>query len=213
MKSKCDKFSVLITRYIDDELDVSGKNEVKTHLQECSKCNEAYEQEAQVKKLLRERLPIVKAPAYLRSRIRRNLIRDGNRPSFWQLVHSLFLYRPVTASFAMALIAFMVFLPTVQLLDNPFNVVEEQAKTAQLKGEIICLDCEFRSKSGVSPAHDPQAHRHGMKAEDESIWTFVQASSNNELLQDQKLLRKKALVSGIFFRNSQYIYVQEYKLL
>ena len=213
MKNNCDKFSVLITRYIDNELDSLGKDEVKTHLTECSECNESYLLEVQVKELLRERLPIVKAPAYLRSRIRRTLIRDGNRPGFWQLVHSLFLYRPVTASFAMALIAFMVFLPTVQLLDNPFNVVEEQAKTAQLKGEIICLDCEFRSKSGVSPAHDPQAHRHGMKAEDESIWTFVQASSNNELLQDQKLLRKKALVSGILFRKSQYIYVQEYKLL
>ncbi len=212
MKSKCDNFSVLITRYIDDELDVSGKNEVKIHLRECSECNETYEQEMQVKKLLRERLPIVKAPAYLRSRIRRNLIRDGNRPGFWQLVHSLFLYRPVTASFVMALIAFTVFLPTVQL-DNPFDVLGEQAQTAQLKGEIICLDCEFRSKSGVNPAHDPQVHRHGLKAEDESIWTFVQASSNNELLQDQKLLRKKALVSGILFRKSQYIYVQEYELL
>ena len=213
MKSKCHNFSVLITRYIDDELDVSEKNEVKIHLRECSECQETYEQETQVKKLLRERLPIVKAPAYLRSRIRRNLIRDGNRPGFWQLVHSLFLYRPVTSSLVMALIAFMVFLPTVQLLDNPFDVLEEQAKTAQLKGEIICLDCEFRSKSGVNPAHDPQVHRHGLKAEDESIWTFVQASSNNELLQDQKLLRKKALVSGILFRKSQYIYVQEYKLL
>ncbi len=213
MKSNCDKFSVLVTRYIDDELDVSRKNEVKTHLQECFECNETYEQEVLVKKLLRERLPIVKAPTYLRSRIRRNLIRHGNRPGFWQLVHSLFLYRPVTASFAMALMAFMVFLPTVQLLDSPFNAVEEQTKTEQLKGEIICLDCEFRSKSGVSPAHDPQAHRHGLKAEDKSVWTFVQPNSNKELLHDPKMLRKKTLVSGILFRNAQYIYVQEYKLL
>lgn len=213
MKSNCDKFSVLITRYIDNELDASGRSEVKTHLQECSECNESYLQEVQVKELLRERLPIVKAPAYLRSRIRRNLIRDGNRPGFWQLVHSLFLYRPVTASFAMALIAFMVFLPTVHLLDNPFNVVEEQTKSEQLKGVIICVDCEFRSKSGVSPAHDPQLHRHGLRAEDKSVWTFVRASSNMELLQDQKFLRKRALISGILFRNSQYIYVQEYELL
>ncbi len=213
MKSNCDKFLVLITRYIDDELDASGKSKVKTHLNDCSKCNQTYTEEVQVKKLVRERLPIVKAPANLRSRIRRNLIRDGNRPGFWQLVHSLFLYRPMTASFAMALIAFLILLPAVQSPDNPFNVQGEQTKIAQLEGEIICLDCEFRSKSGVSPAHDPQAHRHGLKAEDESIWTFVQASSNNELLQDQKLLRKKALVSGILFRKSHYIYVQEYELL
>lgn len=212
MKNNCDKFSVLITRYIDDELDTSIKNEVKTHLQKCLECNENYEGEVQVKELLRERLPIIKAPAYLRSRIRRNLIRNGKRPGFLQLVHSLFLYRPVTASFAMALIAFMVFLPTVQLLDNPFSVLEEQTKTAQLKGEIICIDCEFRSKSGVSPAHD-QAHRHGLKAEDETVWTFIQPNSNKELLRDKNILRKKALVSGIIFRKSQYIYVQEYKLL
>ena len=43
MKNNCDKFSVLITRYIDDELDTSMKNEVKTHLQECLECNESYE--------------------------------------------------------------------------------------------------------------------------------------------------------------------------
>ena len=213
MKSNCNKFLVLITRYIDNELDSSGKDEVKTHLKECSECNESYLQEVQVKALLRERLPIVKAPAYLRSRIRRNLIRDGKRPGFWQLVHSLFLYRPVTASFALALIAFLVFLPTTQLLDKSVNVSGEETETAELKGEIICLDCEFRSKSGVSPAHDPQSHRHGLRAEDESVWTFVRASSIKELLQDQKLLEKRALVSGILFRNSQYIYVQEYKLL
>jgi len=212
MKNNCDKFSVLITRYIDDELGVAAKVEVETHLQECFGCNETYEQAVQVKKLLRERLPIVKAPSYLRSRIRRNLIRDGNRPGFWQLVHSLFLYRPVTASFAMALIAFMVFLPAVQLLDNPFNVIKEQMKTEQLRGEIICLDCEFRSKSGVSPAHD-QAHRHGLKCENDTVWTFVQPNSNKELLQDPKMLRKKTLVSGILFRGAKYIYVQEYKLL
>ena len=212
MKKNCNKFSVLITRYIDDELDASGKNEVKTHLRDCPECNETYAAEAQVKKLVRERLPIVKAPANLRSRIRRNLIRDGNRPGFWQLVHSLFLYRPMTASFAMALIGFLILLPSIQWLDNPFNAQGEQAKVTQLRGEIICLDCEFRSKSGVNPAHD-QAHRHGLKAEDESVWTFVQPNSNKELLQDPKMLRKKALISGILFRNSQYIYVEEYELL
>lgn len=212
MKRNCDKFAILITRYIDGELDTFAENEVKAHFQVCSECNETYKQEVQVKKLLRERLPIVKAPAYLRSRIRRSLIRDGKRPGFWQLVHSLFLYRPVTASFAMALIAFLVLLPTIQLLENPFSASEEESSTGHLKGEIVCLDCEFRTKSGVSPAHD-QAHRHGLKADNASIWTFVQPNSNKELLQDPEILRKKARVSGILFQKSHYIYVQEFELL
>lgn len=213
MKQKCDRFSVLITRYIDGELKPMDRDEVKTHLGQCSKCKEDYLQEIQVKNLVKDRLANVKAPAHLQSRIRRNLIRSGSRPGFWQLLHSMFLYRPVATSFALALIALLMFLPTIQIIESPFDLLGRGTETAKLEGEIICVDCEFLSNNLGNAVHDQATHRSGLQAEDETIWTFVRGNSNKELFQDQSLLRKKALVSGILFRNSQYIYVQEYKLL
>ncbi|MFQ5676450.1 MAG: hypothetical protein ACE5G1_11175, partial [bacterium] len=169
-------------------------------------------EEVQVKELVQQRLPKVKAPAYLQNRIRRILVRKGNRPGFWQLVQSLFTYQPVTTSFALAVLALLMILPAVQNLENHFDLFESSTKTAQFQGRIICLDCEL-SREVEEVVHDPVTHRQGLKANDGRIWTFVRGSTNTELFRDQKLLNRIARVSGIVFRNSQYIYVQEYKLL
>lgn len=211
MSNECIDLSVLISRYVDSELDQEEKAKVEKHLESCTACKESYVEEIQVKELVRERLPKVKAPAYLQNRIRRMLIRKGSRPGFWQLVQSLFTYQPVTTSFALAMLALLMILPAVQNLESHFNL-EQGSKTAQLQGRIICLDCEL-SREVEEVVHDPATHRQGLKAEDGKIWTFVRGSSNTVLFRDQKLLSRIARVSGIVFRNSQYIYVQEYELL
>lgn len=216
MRKDCNYFSSLITGYIDGELNTSDSNEVKSHLDVCSECKEHYLDEKRVKSIIKEKMPIIKAPVALQRRIRHQLIRNGNKPGFWQLVHSLFAYRPFAASFALAVIICLVFFPTFQMLGNSTgaDTYSEQANTyAELKGEIICLDCEYLSQNPENVNPDPTVHRAGIKTDDNHIWTFVNSKPYRNLLHNQKLLSKKARVTGFLFRNARYIYVKDLKML
>ena len=219
MKQKCERMAPLITGYLDGELAAQEVTEVEEHLQQCSYCSQRFEAEKRVKMLIRERVPVVKAPAVLHRRIRRRLARAEGRPSFSKLVTALFEYQPVATSLALALIAFLVFLPTFELLRQ--NAVPEaprrlalasQASRAEVVGEIICLDCEFLAQSVRSVQHD-QRHRLGIKTEDNKVWTFLVSDRYEELGNSVELLRKKARISGIFFSTSHYVKVEEYRLL
>lgn len=220
MEKDCHYYSPLITGYIDGELESSKGKEVKAHLEECPDCNKQYLNEKKLKKLVKERTPILKAPIHLHRRIRRQLLRKGDKPGFWELVHSLFVYRPLTASFALAVIAFLVIFPTYQMVESPLgqfaeesNVSAEIAKNAQLRGQIICLDCEFLSQTQEKISHDPETHRPGLKDENGKIWSFVYNNSTQDLIHNQNLLKKNVVVSGTLFKKSRYIYVKNYKLL
>lgn len=219
MEKNCDDFSSLITGLIDGELSASEKKDIESHLEECSKCHEQYGYEKKIKMIVQERFPRVKAPVHLQRRIRRQLLRNGKTPGFWKLVNLLFEYRPAATSLALAVITGLIFLPTFQLLVSPSGSLGRSISanpvtdTAELRGEIICLDCEFLSQNIEAINHNTQTHRTGIRTKDDSIWTFLKANSNQELLSNKNFLNKKAVVSGILFQNARYIYVKDYKLL
>ena len=215
MKKDCSRFAYLITGYIDRELSVIDNDEVKSHLAKCSECKAAYVQELSVKKLIKERLPLYEAPVTLQRRIRRQLVRNGDKPGFLQLVHSLFLYRPIAASFALAVIFCLAVLPIYQmtayapdLLTDP----KERTNGVELKGNIVCLDCDlFAQESDLTL--DPAIHRPGIVTEEESVWTFLNANVFIDLLHKKEVLNRKARVSGDLIQNARYIYVTDYELL
>ncbi|MFQ5601843.1 MAG: anti-sigma factor family protein [bacterium] len=220
MKKDCYYFSSRITGFIDSELPASETEAVQIHLDECSRCHAAYREELRVKDLVQERLPIVKAPFALKRRIRRQLIRNGERPGFWQLLHSLFVYQPVSASLALAVIILVMFLPSVQVVSTSLEKISSKSVESvasqteeELQGEIICMDCELLSHNVEKLQHNPETHRMGFKTIDKRVWTFLDSDSNKELLHDQSLLKRKAVISGILFQDARYIYVKNYKLL
>lgn len=219
MKKHCYDFAPYVTGYIDDELDSSKQNEIKAHLDDCPDCHQSYLNEKNLKKAVKQQLPVLKAPLYLRRRIRRQIIRNGERPSFWELVQSLFIYRPVTASFALTIIAFLVIFPLHQMMieNSPQLSTDlnhsEYSKEAKLHGEIICLDCEILSRSEGVYTHDPETHRSGLKSEDGVIWSFVHTTSTHELMHNPKYLKRKARVNGTLFSNSRFIFVKNFELL
>lgn len=218
METKCKNFIVKIAGYIDGELSENQSEAVAKHLNACPDCQGQYEAEKNIKRLLTEKLPRIKAPAYLQTRVRRQLIRQGQPPGFWRLINLMFEYRPVAASFAIAVIASLIVLPTFQLLQTSteFGVETNQTEATQigeLEGEIICLDCEFLSQNRKGVVHDKYRHRPGMRAEDNTIWTFLQTDVHGELFYNPKLLLRRAHVSGVMFANSRYIQVKDYRLL
>jgi anti-sigma factor (TIGR02949 family) len=219
MKKDCNHYSPFISGFIDGELKPSERYEVKAHLDDCPNCNKQYLNEKKLKKLVKERVPTVKAPNYLHRRIRRQLVRKGDRPRFWELVHSLFVYRPLAASVALALVAFLVVYPTFQMGGNPFGRSSEDRESAEtvedveLQGQIVCLDCEFLSLSHEKGSHDATMHRLGLRSKDGTIWSFVHTNTTHDLLFNESFIRKNVSVSGKLFNKSRYIYVKNYKLL
>lgn len=219
MKKECYEFQTLITSYIDNELEVAQKNKVELHLEKCPDCQKSYSEELKVKKLIKERTSIFAAPAYLRDRIRHQLVRGSSKPGFGELVQSLFTYRPLPASLALAVIMFLVLFPTYRMIDS--GAVQLDGRSAafdisepgELRGEIICLDCEFLSKTGHAFTHDSMTHRPALKTADNIVWTFLHTDDNQEVLHNHKFLHKKAVVTGILFKKAHYVEVQEYKLL
>ncbi|MFQ5708358.1 MAG: anti-sigma factor family protein, partial [bacterium] len=179
MKKYCYKFASLITGLIDQELDVNDEKAVRKHLSECPDCHGRYLSEMNLKQLVKERFPVFRAPSYLHKRIRRQLLRKGEVPSFGQLLQSLFVYRPAAASFSLAVIMFLMFFPMYALVTqhgllgtSSTRMTEEQAKSAVLNGKIICIDCEFLARNQKKHVHDPAKHRSGLKTADGKIWGF-----------------------------------------
>jgi anti-sigma factor (TIGR02949 family) len=210
MKKDCSYFAALITSHVDNELNPAKTEQVEAHLEACPNCKQQYLNEVQLKKILKEKTPIINAPAYLEPKIQRQLLRDGELPGFWQLVRELFIYRPLAGSAALALFALLVFLPAYQLASR-LPVAEQ--RMADLRGKVICLDCVFAKQYPQSATRHTDIHRTGIKTPDDQIWTFLDTSTNQELLHDHTFLSKEVQVSGVLFQKAHYVYVQSYRLL
>lgn len=55
MSSGCDHAIEYIYQYLDDEISLSHSSRIKLHLRRCSSCMNAYEFEAKLKGVIRER--------------------------------------------------------------------------------------------------------------------------------------------------------------
>jgi anti-sigma factor (TIGR02949 family) len=65
----CDEAQELITALVDQELDQAERSALEAHLEECSGCRLAFEEELALKQKIRQAGERVHAPALLRSRI------------------------------------------------------------------------------------------------------------------------------------------------
>jgi len=215
MIKDCDQYASLITGFIDGELDAETGHLVKQHLNECQRCNEDYVQEKQIKSLLSERIELQKAPIYLQNRIRRKLVRDGERPGFFEIVRSLFVHQPVAASLALAVVGVLVVLPMYfwNSSAGPYFGPEETTLTGELTGEVFCLDCVFLSRYVTNVKHDPKTHRPALRCQDGIIWTCLQSKTTQRLFEEPNAFKKKTVVSGVLFTKSHYVIVEDYKLL
>lgn len=215
MKNR-DRESFLITGYIDGELSEQEKEQVEKLLKESESFRQQYESEKELKKLLLTKLKSAEAPAYLKARIERKIARGEARPSFWELVQSLFDYRPVATSFATAMLVFLLLLPAYNIITERFagnTYTKSSVHNAQLQGEIICLDCDLFAKHSGTTAQHTILHRPGLKSDDGRIWTILQDDKSQRNPYGRDLLRKKVVLSGILFEDAHYISVSDYKLL
>jgi len=215
MQESCEKYKTLITGLVDDELDDNKKQSVKAHLDDCPGCHRIFVAESNIKKLVQQRCEMKSAPDYLKTRVRHNLQRRGSRPGFWQLTKSMFEYRPVASSFAVAFVVIMMFtsLFYANLTDTSADVINAGIVSAVLNGEIICLDCEHMPTGLMPSKQDMMMHRLGIRAEDATVWTFLYSGVAKELMGDHQFLKQRISVKGTLFHESHYMQVKEYTLL
>ena len=144
IRKDCSKFGSLITGYVDGELGESDKRNVKAHLADCPNCKQDYLDELKIKRTVKERLPIYETPVSLQRRIRRQIARSEAKPGFWQLLHPIFVYRPLAASVSVAVIALLMLVPIYQEFGY-HNDALSTSRDVELSGQIVCLDCDVFS--------------------------------------------------------------------
>jgi mycothiol system anti-sigma-R factor len=214
MKQNCKQYAVLITGLIDQELDGSERARVDTHLKNCPDCHDKYVAERSIKTLVRERATVARAPDYLTTRVRHMLSRHGERPGFLQLLQSLFSYQPVTSGLVMAALALLMLLPVLYITtaaNGPH--LDAGVAAAEFSGEIICLDCELLAGRGTRTEHDMLRHRLGIRADDDSVWTFLLTAASMDFVGNHDLLKRRVAVSGTLFQQSHYMQLEHYRLL
>jgi mycothiol system anti-sigma-R factor len=212
MKKQCSKYASLITGYIDGELNAEQKQETKAHLADCPECESAYLSELRVKKTIKQRLPIYEAPITLQRRIRRQIASSESKPGLRQLLHPIFVYRPLSASLSLAFLMLLILVPIYQQFRYQHDAFST-SRNVEVNGEIVCLDCEVFSKEGESEVPHEGVHRAGIMTEDQRIWTFVNAPALESVLHSRESNPKKARIIGDLFPNARYMYVKNYELL
>lgn len=220
MEKQCSYYSNLITAFVDAELSGPEKNEVEGHLKVCSQCNQSFLYEARIKKVVKKRLPILKAPGYLAQRIHRQLFSNKTKPQFTELVRALFLNRPLAASVAVASLLFLAVFSTYLFSTyrhnsmNRFTSASElNGKLIELQGQIFCLDCELTHGDPHNQTPHTNVHRTGIKCAANQVWTFVDSRATQELMHNHENLGRTVLVSGVVYPNSRFISVKNYRLL
>lgn len=206
MNIKKTEIESLISGYIDGELDQKDSKKVEKLLENSKEFKELYQVEKQLKGLITQRMQKEKAPIKLRKRIKRQITRQNGRPGFVELLSEFFEFRPMSSSFALAVIALLILLPNLSRLRS-----HEDVEFMQLRGEIVCLDCDIFSKHIDVPEHTNLLHRPGIRGDDGAIWTIIQNSQGPNV--DMRFLRKKIEISGLAFNELRYIKVEGYHLL
>ena len=216
MKENCDRYAVLITGLVDEELDEGDARTVRHHLDECPGCNAKFVTEKNIKRIVKEGITSNAAPAYLKTRIRHNLMRQGVRPGFWQLLRTVFTYRPVAAALAVSFIFAAIILPAIYLQwsNQAAHWLSRSGHNyVELRGEIICLDCECLQDQIKPTEKELMMHRFGIRTDDHSVWTFLYTSATKDLMGNHQMLKKRIAVTGRLFESSHYIQVNTYRLL
>jgi mycothiol system anti-sigma-R factor len=77
----CDEISQLLGAYLDDELEETLQPEVKKHLDECPDCRKEADGIANFSSFVRTTMPIYKAPAKLKAKIRASLRKESGTES------------------------------------------------------------------------------------------------------------------------------------
>ena len=80
MHDPCSDALTLLDRYLDGELDESHRNVLEQHLRDCAPCLEAYDFEAELRAVIRQRCCSAVPPG-LRDKIRAALREGGHGPT------------------------------------------------------------------------------------------------------------------------------------
>jgi mycothiol system anti-sigma-R factor len=130
----CDEARELITGLVDDELTCPERSLIEDHLEDCSRCSGAYEQEQSLKREIHRVGASMSAPADLKRKILTNyglLPNDSESPNRWPKLAQIF--RPFRRpAFALALLL-IVLLPIIYVMQPHGQAISLAALEIQEK--------------------------------------------------------------------------------
>lgn len=221
MKKTRNRFPEMITGYVDGELSNDKSRELEAEFDKNPDLKNEYVAESRLKKIIKSKAAVSGAPNGLRQRIERAVAREqADPPTFLTLLFSLFEYRPVVMSAALAFLILLMFLPSTLGLfqriphEAGVSTVRFSPGVVKMQGRIICLDCDVFANHKSTSLNHSQIHTPAVVTDSGEIWTIVvDNKAGKEIKADVDLLQREAIVEGRTFGSAQYIEVDRYTLL
>ncbi len=148
-----------ISDAVDGLLDEAGMEAMQQHLQECSSCSRAYEEQLRISSMLQS-LPTLAAPHDLMEEVREAIrqqatVRKGTTPFFqftWRDVLSLYPWRTASLAGAMCLaVILFLWIPSQSPAPNPILYALELRSDEEVAG----LDIELAFTPEITEACQP----------------------------------------------------------
>jgi anti-sigma factor (TIGR02949 family) len=136
----CDEAQELITAMVDQELDRAERSALEAHLEECSGCRLAFEEELALKQKIRQAGERMHAPGALRSRILsdRRIFPEKTRPAR-QWLGNLWPDSTIFRTALAVTVILLVFLPTYYLskrISHPVALAALETYDQIARGEL-----------------------------------------------------------------------------
>lgn len=139
---RCEEAREFITAYVDNELSVSERPSLETHLKDCPKCQFNYGQEQALKREIRSVAATLRAPADLRDKILSDRRIFPQRPESLRVWRGLILpSRPVFHPVFVLALLVLLLLPTLYLARAPEGSISLSALETHEK--IVRGDISF----------------------------------------------------------------------
>ncbi len=83
------------------------------------------------------------------------------------------------------------------------SVADEETTTIQ--GTVVCLGCTLKKTEGANAACSVYGHKHGLATNSGELYSFLENSKSEEVINTDKYAMKEVEVTGRVFENAHII--------
>ncbi|MFC1554790.1 anti-sigma factor family protein [candidate division KSB1 bacterium] len=221
----CNEIREIITPYIDHELEDDTRFKVKSHLEQCTECNNEYKTQSGIKTLLSDKLEKVSAPSELKDQIETLITNEGGR-EVKNVKPLIPFFRPLISFAAAAVFLLGIVLGSSVL--NVFDIFDDKTQdntylstivpqisdgvSASVVGKVVCIGCYLNNNFHADHDCSLHGHNYGFITNDGQLWSFTVNNSSESLLNDQDIRGRTLKVDGSIFYSAHFIEMRQFEL-
>ena len=210
-----------ITSYIDNEIDEKTKDEIASHIKECTKCRELYSIEYTAKMLVREKCKKKMPPDDLKDKIINDIRSGYSEKTFFSFKKKIqpYIVYAAAAVLILSIVSLFKMHPwqdkevtlAKMLLPEDAVFVSKSENIISVEGRLVCICCEMKKKGAHSNCKQ-YGHTYGIRTDNGVLWTIMKNNEGMKVIDRKKLVDRRVKIAGQFLLNGNYIDIREYDL-